>query len=125
MLLVVEDSDTLRDVLEVALGLSGYHVICAGSAEEAVELARRTPELDLAIVDVTLPGQNGAWLVDALEREQLVRSWILMSGFPRQALELARQLAAVRRRDREALPARDADGARGGAAATTSVTDDL
>lgn len=87
VLLVVEDSDTLRDVLEVALGLSGYRVVCARTAEEAVEVARRTPDLDLAIVDVTLPGENGAWLVDALEREDLVRSWILTSGFPRQALE--------------------------------------
>lgn len=86
VLLVVEDSDTLRDVLEVALAISGYRVVCAGSAEEAVEIARGTPGLDLAIVDVTLPGRNGAWLVDRLEGEGLVGSWILMSGFPRESL---------------------------------------
>lgn len=87
LLLVVEDSDTLRDVLEVALGLAGYRVVVAGSAEEAVELARTTPDLELAIVDVTLPGQDGTWLVDRLEHERLVGSWVLMSGYPRSALE--------------------------------------
>jgi DNA-binding response OmpR family regulator len=87
LLLVVEDSDTLRDVLEVALGLSGYHVVCAGTAEQALELARTTPGLGLAIIDVTLPGESGTWLVDELERESLVPSWILMSGFPRASLD--------------------------------------
>lgn len=87
LLLVVEDSDTLRDVLEVALGLSGYHVVCARSAEEALALALTTPGLDLAIIDVTLPGESGAWLVDELERKGLVPSWILMSGFPRASLD--------------------------------------
>lgn len=86
LLLVVEDSDTLRDVLALTLELCGYDVVCAGSAEEAIEVARRTPALDLAIIDVTLPGASGPWLVDELERESLVRSWVLMSGFPRSAL---------------------------------------
>jgi CheY-like chemotaxis protein/tRNA A-37 threonylcarbamoyl transferase component Bud32 len=57
-ILVVEDDDTLRAVLEMGLTSEGYRVIVAGSGREGIRLAAdHAPHL--VLLDVTLPGLNG------------------------------------------------------------------
>jgi CheY-like chemotaxis protein len=57
-ILVVDDSETVAKSLAMVLEHSGYTVVTAYSAEEALELASGVA-LDLATVDVQLPGMDG------------------------------------------------------------------
>ncbi|MGW1974426.1 response regulator transcription factor [Streptomyces sp. NPDC001889] len=57
-LLVVEDDDSIRALLESVLGLTGYTVLSVGSGRAALlELERFTP--DLVVLDVMLPDLDG------------------------------------------------------------------
>ncbi|RLK48236.1 two-component system response regulator PhoP [Alkalispirillum mobile] len=67
-LLVVEDEAALRDQLQTALGGVGYVVDVAADGPEGLHMARDYP-LDLAIVDLGLPGLSGLELIRALRDE--------------------------------------------------------
>src|SRR5512134_2715421 len=57
-ILVADDEEIMREVLETLLAREGYQVHLASSGEEALELARTIP-VDAAIVDVMMPGIDG------------------------------------------------------------------
>jgi CheY-like chemotaxis protein len=61
-ILIIEDSDDLRMLMEFALDGEGYTVDCARTAEEAMRLleARRYV---LVLSDYALPGRSGVWLL--------------------------------------------------------------
>ncbi|HEY2435494.1 MAG TPA: sigma-54 dependent transcriptional regulator [Vicinamibacterales bacterium] len=65
--LVVDDEEIMREILEALLTREGYQVRLAATAEDGLELARRGP-LDAAIVDVMLPGMNGVRVLDELKK---------------------------------------------------------
>jgi serine/threonine protein kinase len=57
-ILVIEDDDILRSVLEMGLTSEGYRVLVAGAGLEGIRLAaEQAPHL--VLLDVTLPGLNG------------------------------------------------------------------
>ncbi|HEX7807726.1 MAG TPA: sigma-54 dependent transcriptional regulator [Thermoanaerobaculia bacterium] len=58
-ILIVDDEEVLRDVLEVVLRREGFDVITASSGEEALSILDSTEEVDLTILDVMLPGISG------------------------------------------------------------------
>jgi DNA-binding NtrC family response regulator len=57
-ILIVDDEEVLRDVLDVVLRREGFDVISASSGEEALNLLD-TEEVDLMILDIMLPGISG------------------------------------------------------------------
>ncbi|MEO8035941.1 MAG: response regulator, partial [Acidobacteriota bacterium] len=57
-ILIVDDEEVLRDVLEVVLRREGFDVVLASSGEEALNLLDRE-EVDLIILDIMLPGISG------------------------------------------------------------------
>jgi two-component system nitrogen regulation response regulator NtrX len=63
-ILVVDDEKNIRRTLEMVLTGEGYRVSAVPTAEEGLELLDRE-EVDLAILDVKLPGMSG---IDALKR---------------------------------------------------------
>jgi two-component system response regulator PilR (NtrC family) len=56
--MIVDDEEVLRDVLEVVLRREGFDVVLAASGEEALSLLD-TEDVDLIILDVMLPGISG------------------------------------------------------------------
>ncbi|HYK04935.1 MAG TPA: sigma-54 dependent transcriptional regulator [Thermoanaerobaculia bacterium] len=56
--LIVDDEEVLRDVLEVVLQREGFDIVTAASGEEALSMLDGE-EVDLAILDVMLPGISG------------------------------------------------------------------
>ena len=64
-LLVVEDDDTLRESLKEQLLAEGYRVEAAADGEEGLYFAREYP-IDLAIIDLGLPGIPGIDLIKQL-----------------------------------------------------------
>ncbi len=57
-ILIVDDEEVLRDVLEVVLRREGFEVVLASSGEEALSLLDGE-EIDLMILDIMLPGISG------------------------------------------------------------------
>lgn len=57
--LVIEDDERIRAALSMVLEDEGYRVHEAESAEAALESLRARGEVDVAIVDVMLPGMDG------------------------------------------------------------------
>lgn len=58
-LLIVDDDPGLRDLLSRYLGDQGYEVATVGDAREMDEYLREKPTVDLMILDLMLPGEDG------------------------------------------------------------------
>ena len=66
-ILVIDDEDIMREILETLLTREGYRVRLAASGPEGIELARSVP-FDAAIVDVMMPGMDGITALDELKK---------------------------------------------------------
>src|ERR1051325_878778 len=66
-ILVVDDEEIMREILETLLKREGYDVRLASSGEEGLELARALP-FDAALVDIMMPGMGGVATLDELKR---------------------------------------------------------
>ena len=79
--LVVEDSDGVRELTRKFLTRHGYTVLPASSASEALDLFERHAGVDLLLTDVVMPGGGGPELArQLLERRPGLRV-IYMSGY--------------------------------------------
>ena len=77
-ILVVEDEDKLRRILELQLLDSGYDVVKAATAEEALPLIDRS---DLILTDLKLPGMTGIEMLQLVRRQDSHVPVIVMTAF--------------------------------------------
>jgi two-component system response regulator PilR (NtrC family) len=66
-ILVIDDEEIMRDILDALLSREGYEVRLAENAERGLELARAKP-FDAAIVDMMMPGMDGISTLDELKK---------------------------------------------------------
>jgi DNA-binding NtrC family response regulator len=66
-ILVIDDEEIMREILEALLTREGYHVRLAASGTEGLELAKSVP-FDAAIVDVMMPGMDGLAALEELKK---------------------------------------------------------
>ncbi len=66
-ILVVDDEEIMREILDALLAREGYHVRLAASAAEGLELARSVP-FDAVILDVMMPGMDGIAALEELKK---------------------------------------------------------
>src|SRR5213595_3719932 len=66
-ILVIDDEEVMREILETLLTREGYDVRLASSGSEGLELARALP-FDAALVDIMMPGLDGIATLDELKR---------------------------------------------------------
>jgi DNA-binding NtrC family response regulator len=66
-ILVIDDEEIMREILDTLLTREGYRVHLATSGEEGLDLAKSTP-FDAAIVDVMMPGIGGIGTLDELRK---------------------------------------------------------
>ncbi|MBI4615515.1 MAG: response regulator [Planctomycetes bacterium] len=86
--LVVDDEDSLRDVLRLYLVDEGFEVADAASAEEAIDKFRDGP-YDSVLSDIRMPDRDGISLLQRLKERNGDTPVILMTGSP--DLEIAIQ----------------------------------
>ena len=65
--LVIDDEEIMREILEALLTREGYHVRLASSGAEGLELAKSLP-FDAVIVDVMMPGIDGITTLNELKK---------------------------------------------------------
>lgn len=61
-ILVVDDEETVREVISERLSEAGYHCTCVGNAAEALRALRETT-FSLALLDIRMPGTSGIELL--------------------------------------------------------------
>jgi two-component system cell cycle sensor histidine kinase/response regulator CckA len=81
-ILLVEDSEPLRKLVETFLNSAGYCVFSADSGESALEVSTGIGRpLDLLLTDVVMPGMNGRVLAEHLLPRQPGMKVLYMSGY--------------------------------------------
>src|SRR5438093_11960504 len=94
-ILVVEDEDYIRTLVEAMLRKVGYDVVLAGSGKEAVELCQEKT-FDLVITDLSMPDMDGLELIRSLRRSHGDLPILAISGaFSGRFLKVATALGAV------------------------------
>jgi two-component system response regulator PilR (NtrC family) len=66
-ILIIDDEEIMREILETLLTREGYNVRVAANAAEGLELARAMP-FDAAVVDMMMPGMDGISALDELKK---------------------------------------------------------
>jgi DNA-binding response OmpR family regulator len=80
--LVVEDEPLVRQVAVAELGVLGYRVLVARSAEEAVALARAMePPIDVLLTDLVLPMASGVDVARRVRELQPAVRVLYVSGY--------------------------------------------
>ena len=93
-ILVVEDEDALRRSVMRMLQHLGHKVLAAADGIEAVDLFRRhAGEVDIVILDVSMPRQSGAQTFEALRALSPTVRVLLSSGYHGDHLEPALRAA--------------------------------
>jgi DNA-binding response OmpR family regulator len=97
-LIVADDDNDFRALLEAILTGAGYEVLTAANGIEALRLCE-TPSVAAAIVDLVMPEKEGLETIFEMRRRFPGIKTIAMSGGGRGPgdvyLEMARQLGAV------------------------------
>lgn len=92
-ILLVEDDETLRDLISRNLRIRGHEVIEAASARAALAQLR-TQQLDLVLLDINLPDQTGWDILRAAVSEQLLPVVSQEENIPVVVLSAVRVTAA-------------------------------
>jgi two-component system cell cycle sensor histidine kinase/response regulator CckA len=80
--LVAEDDEMVRSLVNRILGGQGYHVLLTSNGAEALEAAaRHGGKIDLLVTDVVMPGISGHELARALRAAHPGVAVLLMSGY--------------------------------------------
>ena len=81
-ILVVEDNGALRRLMLRILAGSGYAVLEASTGAQGLDLFREhSPAVDLAIVDMVMPGLSGLDVAAEIERHQPGTKILYISGY--------------------------------------------
>ncbi len=92
--LLVEDDNALRRMLEVTLRRAGYQVIAAADGLEAMKLALSSP-VDIVVTDAMMPNLSGQAFCRLLKSSPKLShiKTILLSGLDREEGSPERELA--------------------------------
>jgi len=81
-ILLVEDEDSVRRVVETMLKRHGYEVLSSTSPAEAMAIVDRHPKtIDLVITDMMMPGMSGREMAERLLQRRPAMRVLFVSGY--------------------------------------------
>lgn len=78
--LVVEDEAAIREFEVINLKRGGYTVIEAGTGEEALRIFEAQPDIDIALLDITMPEMDGFTLCKELRKRTETLGIIMLTA---------------------------------------------
>ncbi|OHB73389.1 MAG: histidine kinase [Planctomycetes bacterium RBG_13_63_9] len=78
-LLIVDDEEQFLKSTAKRLEVRGFHVIAVDRGEKAIEAAREHP-IDVALVDLKMPGMNGEQTLETLKRQHPWMEVVILTG---------------------------------------------
>jgi two-component system cell cycle sensor histidine kinase/response regulator CckA len=86
-ILLVDDTDALREMIQRLLAGFGYHVMVARDGAQALEVSEKYHgQIDLLLSDVVMPGIGGPELAIRLRMRRPTLRVLLMSGYDEHSL---------------------------------------
>jgi DNA-binding NtrC family response regulator len=79
--LIVDDEEPVRTVLERWITAAGFEARVADSADNALQQMASAP-CDVVLCDVQMPGRNGLWLTEQLRQHYPQTAIVLATGVP-------------------------------------------
>src|SRR5690554_3056382 len=79
-ILVIDDEEIMREILETLLTREGYNVRLASGGAEGLELARSLP-FDAVIVDMMMPGMDGLAVLEELRKQDEELPVIMITAY--------------------------------------------
>jgi len=74
VVLTVDDSKTMRNMLRMALTEAGYTVLQADDGIQGVEVLASSQEVDVIITDINMPRMDGFGFIDHIRKDRADRS---------------------------------------------------
>ena len=74
VVLTVDNSRTMRDMLKLALTTAGHTVLQAEDGLHGVEVLNRSDGVDVIITDINMPRMDGFGFIDHVRRDPRCRS---------------------------------------------------
>ncbi|MGB2601592.1 MAG: response regulator [Candidatus Omnitrophota bacterium] len=78
--LVVDDEQSVRDVLEIFLKKKGFEVMVCSSGSSALGVISNDNSIDLMILDNRMPGIKGFEVLEEMQRKESKLPVILLTG---------------------------------------------
>ncbi|MBO7218108.1 MAG: response regulator, partial [Clostridia bacterium] len=79
-ILIVEDEVAIREFEAINLRRVGYTTVEAGSGEEALQIFEREPDIDIALLDISMPGMDGFTLCKELRKRTETLGIIMLTA---------------------------------------------
>ncbi len=94
--LVVDDDEAIREMLQAYFESCGYDVVTARDGDEALDLIDRSCDYDVVLLDVMMPGMTGVAVLRAMQEFGLTCPVVLMTAYgPLQKRIEALQIGAA------------------------------
>src|SRR4030065_1961364 len=78
-LLIVDDEEQFLKSTAKRLEVRGFHVIAVDRGDEAIEAASEHP-IDVALVDLKMPGMNGEQTLETLKKQHQWMEVVILTG---------------------------------------------
>ena len=85
--LVIEDDETVRELVVEVLGELGYAAVEARNGDEAIAILKSQQGLDLMVSDVGLPGLNGRQIATIARQHRPGLQILFMTGYAADAVD--------------------------------------
>ena len=86
-ILVVDDEESLRNVICRALNAEHYETVTAANGDEALHALVTHPEIDLVVMDLSMPQRDGLQVYEDLLEFYPNKRVILISGYSKKYLD--------------------------------------
>ena len=87
--LVIDDEEDLRSMIDILLGARGIEVVGAAGGRQAIQLLEEDPSFDAIILDMVMPGMDGNEVLQVLSTMGLNIPVVLATGYAPEELDPA------------------------------------
>lgn len=84
-IMVVDDEQSVRDIIRLHLGQAGFNILEADNGEKAIKLLKQGDNMvgvGLILCDIRMPKVNGIEVIDYLKKEAPGIPIVVITGYP-------------------------------------------